>query len=266
MNTNNIENTKYPEMHLCINKGRIKVYNRLDCYFDDNQEFQLELYNPTQHKVLCKIQMNGALLSEAGLSLKPGERVYLDRFFDQARKFLYQTYVVDGSPETKEAIAKNGDIYVEFYKEDVIILYNHNLSTYISRSTPRSVNDLYKSSSTLGLASTSSITYSCNTTGDLHEGMAVGALYSDEYLSLDSVELNSTIIETGRIEMGSESSQELIKDEGKFKSYPFFSKYLKIRPKSQKPIESSEIRNYCGKCGTKARKGDLFCCKCGTEL
>ena len=60
---------------------------------------------------------NGKEISQAGLVIRPGQRIYLERYLDIAKKFKFETYEVEDSNESKEAIAKNGEVKVEFFYE-----------------------------------------------------------------------------------------------------------------------------------------------------
>jgi len=116
-----------PTANIAVNKSRIKIYeNDGDMptyYLQKGQEFQIELYNPTQGTVLAKIFLNNTAISQGGLVLKPGQRVFLDRYLDVAKKFLFDTYEVSNSEETKKAIEKNGDFKVEFFKEQLPVRF-----------------------------------------------------------------------------------------------------------------------------------------------
>jgi hypothetical protein len=86
----------------------------------NGSEFELELFNPKQSTVLSKIKINGSYICGGGIVLRPGERVYLERYLDDARKFLFETYNVDGnSSEVLKAIQNNGEVTVEFFDEYV---------------------------------------------------------------------------------------------------------------------------------------------------
>lgn len=109
-----------PQAYVAINKSRVKMYNKDSktpvFYLQKGQEFQLELFNPTTNSILAKIFLNGNAISQGGLVLRPGERVFLDRYIDVAKKFLFDTYEVGNTSEIKKAIEDNGDFKVEFYK------------------------------------------------------------------------------------------------------------------------------------------------------
>ena len=112
---------KVPTANLAVNKSRVKLYNKQGdlptYYLQKGQEFQIELFNPTTDTVLAKITLNGNVISQGGLVLNPGQRVFLDRYLDVAKKFLFDTYEVANTQEVKEAIVNNGDFKVEFYRE-----------------------------------------------------------------------------------------------------------------------------------------------------
>lgn len=115
---------KNPTANLAINKSRIKKYGKKKSipsyYLEKGQEFQIELYNPTQEKVLTTIKLNNNPIS-GGLILRPGERVFLDRFLDTNKKFLFDTYEVDNTKSARKAIEPNGDVEIAFFKEIIPI-------------------------------------------------------------------------------------------------------------------------------------------------
>lgn len=112
--TNNRKDKSQPS-----DKGRKSVKNG-KVYLDDGQEFEIELHNPLQECVLCDIKLNGQSISKNGLVLRPGQRFYLDCFIDDKKKFIFNTYEVENTLESSDAIAKNGVLEVFFYKEDVV--------------------------------------------------------------------------------------------------------------------------------------------------
>jgi hypothetical protein len=113
-------NQKQPIAHICINKSRVKIYDKETdpkIYLSKQTEFQIELFNPTTESILAKITLNGNVISQGGLVINPGQRIFLDRYLDVAKKFLFDTYEVSNTQEVKEAIVNNGDFKVEFYRE-----------------------------------------------------------------------------------------------------------------------------------------------------
>ncbi len=113
-----------------VTKSKQRLKQHIDTvYLNDGDEFEIELYNPTQNKVLAKIEMNGNSIGN-GIILRPGERVFLERYLDEAKKFLFETYVVNGNnEEVQQAIANNGDVVVKFYNEVVIPTYYNSGNT-----------------------------------------------------------------------------------------------------------------------------------------
>jgi hypothetical protein len=121
-----------PTANIAVNKSRIKVYNTKGemptYYLQSGQEFQIEIFNPTTEVVLAKITLNNKALSQGGLVLNPGQRVFLDRYLDVAKKFLFDTYEVANTNEVKKAIENNGDVKVEFFKERIPQYYGGTIT------------------------------------------------------------------------------------------------------------------------------------------
>ena len=108
---------------VAINKSLLKEYNNSDqnervVYLNNGDDFQIQLFNPERTTIGAEVYVNGEKLSGI-LVLKPGERIWLERFTDRAVKFKFSTYnVEDGySEEVQNAIADNGVITVKFFKE-----------------------------------------------------------------------------------------------------------------------------------------------------
>jgi hypothetical protein len=57
-------------------------------YLNNGDEFEIELFNPTISKVMAKIDLNGISIGP-GVVLRPGERVFLERYINEAKKFLF---------------------------------------------------------------------------------------------------------------------------------------------------------------------------------
>ena len=119
---------RVPSANICINKSRVKLYNKsgeMPTYYLQKQtEFQIELFNPTTDVVLAKITLNNNSISQGGLILNPGQRIFLERYLDIPKKFLFDTYEVSNTNEVKKAIENNGDFKVEFFKEKKQFYYN----------------------------------------------------------------------------------------------------------------------------------------------
>ena len=104
-------------------KGRKSIKSG-KVFLKDKEEFEIELFNPLTVSVLADIKLNGQSVSKTGLVVKPGQRVYLDCFIDDRKKFKFSTYEIENSSEALDATQNNGVLEVFFYKEDVITLNN----------------------------------------------------------------------------------------------------------------------------------------------
>ena len=98
-----------PTAHITKKKSRLKVYNGHSVFLNDKDNFEFEIHNPTNKTVLCKIKLNGEYISTGGIVLKPGQRVFLERFLDTNNKFEFSTYDVKDTSENRSAIDLNGD-------------------------------------------------------------------------------------------------------------------------------------------------------------
>jgi len=236
------------------NRNRVKVYQ------DKSSKSQVK-----QNQVLVKIWINNKLISSSGIILKPGQRAYLERYIDKSEKFTFSTYEVEDSKEAKEAIAKNGFVKVEFYDEYVpfSIAYTGAGSLNPSWTTVT----LVPSWTTQTVGSNSTITTGSSYYSQTGKN-AVGSLFSNDILNeatLDSDSLKS--IETGRVEGGKTSEQKLNTASGNFNTFPSNSAEVQILPASLKPAEISELRKYCGECGTRLKKSSWkFCPNCGAKF
>ena len=310
---------KVPTANLAVNRSRIKIYNKQGemptYYLQSGQEFQIELFNPTTDVVLAKIILNGKAISQGGLVLNPGQRVFLERYLDVAKKFLFDTYEVANTNEVKEAIKNNGDFKVEFYKErqpvyrNPFIILNGGSTTLNSGRTifggPNHDSGILRGSSAGGYvgqtttninAGSTFTTNSLNTLGNVTNTASYSAsipeanaffndtaAVMDGMLSLDDSNVNysqkstepiklkrstkSLLVETGRVEKGSNSEQKIKTIDKEFEFYSFHSIEYKMLPISQKVNTTDDInvKVYCTNCGSKLGKGDKFCSKCGTK-
>jgi hypothetical protein len=236
--------------HITVGKNRTKKGREV--FLKDGVEFEIELYNPTQKPVLAKIKINGSYISTSGVVVKPAQRVYLERYIDEPKKFKFETYNVSGSKEEIEhAIKNNGLIEIEFYNEAE--KQNFTLITGNGSGMWQSPNSFPPRDNFPWYTTTNFIQCSNTFTSDV--------TYSDNIKSLN---LN----ETGRVEMGSDSNQSFISVDMQFESYPITTSVYHILPYSSKPITSEEINtSYCTGCGLRRRKTAWsFCPKCGTKF
>lgn len=288
MKTNFKQEVAMPSANLTINKSRVKIYNKTGdlptYYLKKGQEFQIELFNPTADIILAKIKLNNKAISQGGLVLKPGERVFLERYLDVAKKFLFDTYEVSGGAEAQKAIEQNGDFSVEFYKERQVVP-NWNTNITLNNGTGNSwngpnirtfttnANDVKFGTTNIGATLYNSSTEVTLDNAFLTSTMDLG--FMDMELSRGispspqkkSLKKKSKSIETGRIEQGSYSNQEIKTVNYDFEYFPFHTLEYKILPESRKINTSSDIktRKYCTNCGKKQNPTNKFCANCGSK-
>jgi hypothetical protein len=251
-----------PTANIAVNKSRVKLYNKNGetptCYLQDGQEFQIEIFNPTTEPVLAKITLNNKLISQGGLVLNPGQRVFLDRYLDVAKKFKFETYEVSNTNEVKKAIKNNGNVKIEFFKENIIL----NMGNWAGSTT---YNRPYFNNPSWSIKGTSGA-YNANLT-------TTTCTYYNNNASLTSTIGNASLsipsnkIETGRVGEGSESNQKFQEVNNSFSFYAFHTVEYKLLPVSQKinTADDLNVKVYCTNCGTKLGKGHKFCSSCGTK-
>lgn len=305
-------NQPVPTANIAVSKSRVKLYTNKGqmptYYLQKGQEFQIELFNPTTDDILAKIYLNNKIISQGGLVLRPGQRVFLERFLDTNAKFLFDTYEVSGSDEVKAAIRENGDFRVEFHKAkkqlpvpdyyqkyyDYQQPYGGSFGgpTWINGSGIATYNStsLANSSTTLGngnITLTSSVSSNpilnisaSNSSSATLDMLSLNADSFNDVQNLKSQPISKSsplrsasapkkkiLVETGRVEQGSKSSQQLTTVNKEFE-YSYFHKVeAKLLPNSQKinTVEDLNVKKYCTNCGAKLAKGDKFCSQCGTK-
>ena len=295
---------------IAINKSIPKEYknsNSLDeriVYLDNGSEFQIQIFNPYDYVVGARIYINGVSMSYM-LVLRPGERIWLERYLDKSVKFRFETYEVDADEETKKAIQKNGEVKVVFYKEErkpepVLnpliycdyeysyseprpLRYSNTISTggnielnsvYKNDAQPKSFSGIHKFdcianfgevSSTNAMNTFSLSTSACNT-----------SFTTDRTLNYDKPlnKLRRTVntfssdkIETGRIEEGGYSNQQFKDVYRNFSSWSFSTETIKLLPTSQKQYNSNDLKkHYCNQCGRKINMKYTYCPYCGHKI
>lgn len=247
------------------NKNRQKIYKNqgIDTvYLNDNDNFELEFSNMTKNIVMIKIYMNDNLISDSGIIIKPGQTNFLERFIEDNKKFIYNTYKVEkDNKQVDEAIVNNGSIRVEFYNE---FFYNPTTtwSTYPSYvyynhviNNPYVINCNGTGTSLTGTLTTSN---TCSTFSNN---------YNTSTTNLNNDTIKTSLKETGIIGKGENSDQHFKNYNGTFEIIPFLTKEFKILPISEKMIEFKEIRNYCTGCSCRIRQENWkFCPKCGIKI
>lgn len=272
-----------PCAYITKNKQRVKQFGE-NVYLKDGSEFEIELYNPSRKTVLSKIKINGEFINGGGIILRPGERVFLERYIDVPHKFKFETYTVDDSNETMNAIANNGNVEILFYDEEdpIIQMLNNNLNwnpTYINNTG--SGGYVYGSTS-IDVVGNNFQTTSLNYLSDIncsHVNPDVTLSFSNNPRSSKfeskynqrprsrSFSKKSKSVETGRIEMGSSSDQTFKTVSKNFNSWTVSVSTWKILPESQKPFEKKDLVDRCPKCSTKIKKSSWkFCPECGHQI
>lgn len=249
---NNLNEGK-PSAHITKNRQRIKQFNG-KVYLNNGDEFEIELFNPTYHKITARITVNDESIGN-DLMLRPGERVFLERFTNNNnKKFVFKTYEINGNdPEAVKAIGANGCLSVNFYKEKaahhfgtVNVLENNLRQHDLNSSADPTFKYLYQTN------------YTCA------DNPVIGFCSTDFY----SPQASYSTAMTGRIEKGSESSQNFDTDySSQFEYFAFHSEHWQILPRENQPILSNEITLYCGHCGTKRKRNSyVFCPICGGKF
>lgn len=255
-----------PQAFVTKGKQRLKQHENNSVFLGNGDEFEIELFNPTHNKVKAEIEINGKRLN-SGIVLRPGERVFLERFLDNPVKFKFETYFVEGNDETvKRAIANNGKVSVKFFDESVYILptitwTNTDHFPYYNSNGIR-FGDTFTTSGSLDSIMNSTTSFFSQSNLDLSEKSKSTHKQVRGKKSLDTLSM-----ETGRIEKGSTSDQKFTYDQSTFNSYYSWSSEWEIKPISTKPIMKEDLVIYCTECGSKRKKDThKFCPQCGTKF
>lgn len=287
---------------IAINKSLLKEYKtNADprvVYMNNGDEFQIQLFNPEQDTIGAEVSINGNKIPGI-LVIRPGERIWLERYLTEQSKFKFTTYEVNNPDEDSSvarAIANNGIIEIKFYREKQK-RSNWNNITWNSRSS-----DFFTKLADYSWDVENNNTYKELTDNNALLNARISACDSDynnaTYLSLNTTccdtLTNSVLppthnthfstkrivpektyksatpisnkIETGRIDKGSYSNQKLEHVNIEFENWHFKKEVIKILPSSRKPYTSSDIKKiYCTNCGRKINTKYKFCPYCGTK-
>jgi hypothetical protein len=266
----NITNTwsapKRPEAFITKGKKRIKQFDG-QVYLSDGDEYEIELFNPTQEVVLAKIKIDGDYIAGGGIVLRRGERVFLERFLDSPEKFKFSTYVVNGNnTEVQDAIANNGYVEIEFYSEYKPTFPNRTLysgPSYTYSNSPSVINGNPITYTTTGNSGNFTLTSGTTSTSTFYNtSLTANTLEGPNIRNL------SNKVETGTTEKGSSSDQTFQHTNKTFNSFSFWNVAWQILPTSQKQYTAEEVgTNYCGNCGAKRKKSSFkFCPHCGNKF
>lgn len=243
-------------------KGRKSIKG--DKIYLDNGQFEIEIFNPLKESVLADIRLNGNSICKTGLVIKPGQRVYLDCFVDDRKKFIFQTYEIDGSQESLDATADNGLLEVFFYKEQAVTLQNWNdrfhkivIHEYYPVYYPRWYSYPYYGN-TITLNGNIGTTTTSNSTTmqkiDYANGLGGSSFYggtSFTNCSLTSSGTSDSVnayynsvagsLETGRVEKGEKSNQQFVDVDMEFEKNYIHHLVYQILPSSRKPKDIQEV-------------------------
>jgi hypothetical protein len=154
--------------------------------------------------------------------------VFLERFLDIDRKFLFETYDVDSNEINSKAIEDNGLVVVRFFTKFI--------PQYYDTTTTWSGNW------------SDNFTYYANTLG------------------IDNISCStSKKIETGRVEMGDVSNQSFGTSYEIFNPWSSWVSEWKILPYSNKDLTTDDLVKKCG-CGHKIKGNYKFCPQCGNQV
>jgi len=303
INVGSYTNNLQPRAYISISKNRQKVYQLMSnstgsnesgtVYLPNQAEFEIELFNPTNEKVLAIMTLNGKE-NEKGFILKPGQRFFLDRHLNENKKLLFDVYEVSTTnSDVQKAIKNNGNVKVEFYKEKtyqncssnitvnypvypnitinpypVYPTYPHNPFWY---STPIYCSSLSSSTASTGTGNINCCTTTTNatlgfvtlTSGVNHDSINVRSTNMNKKL------LSNKMEETGRVDKGSQSDQSFKETEFISESSPIATVEYKLLPISKKPLTSNDIfeeNKYCSDCGKLIKKNWKFCSFCGNKI
>ena len=267
---------------IAVNKSLLKEYSSSKyqrvVYLNDGDEFQIQLFNPEKFPIAAKIHLNGEELSDM-LVLRPGERIWLERYLDQARKFKFSTYEIEDSYEAKEAASLNGEVKIQFYRvktprQNRVINISCPIST-IGSPTSIYYNTINSSDGQVRSISEPELASNLNSVNLASSGMSEETWYKSSYISDTACNFyaSSTAvepersIETGRVEQGGYSNQKFSYVNYDFEDWSFRTETISILPLSRKPVTASDLKKkYCSNCGRKLSPKHKFCPYCGTKV
>ena len=252
---------RLPSVIVTAGGSEKKVYEGNDIFFNKGDNFELRFFNPLREKIGVEIIFNGQKKSAGLLIVNPGEDISLDRFLDDKKKMVFDTYHIDGNnPAAVAAAELNGDVIVNFFKEKFT---NHYYSQSFSNHY---YGDVDGTSGTSGADGTLSIPFQ----KDYWFPSGYGTEVTLDSLNTagDYLAESTSLTETGRVEKGDESTQNLNLVDIEFESTPFHSVHYNLKPTSTKGYTTAtEIRNYCPNCQYRIRnKAWNYCPKCSEKL
>jgi len=242
-----------PQAFISVRKNRVKTYNQFDnktrlLYLNDNQEFEIELDNPTNDTYLAQIYLNDKVIDYRGIVLRPGEHVYLDRHLDTPDKFKFSIYTVSKNRES--FTESNGLVEIRFFKEQHYFNFGgvtHSGYPCVNTITYPQYRTFYTDAGSTTTMGDTNISFCSSTT-------------------TANMNVDPAITETGTVEKGSESQQQLTTVNKDFESVITTTNTYKILPASIKPARKQDLRRYCTNCRTRIKHTWKFCCNCGEHI
>jgi hypothetical protein len=234
-----------PSAIITVAGSERKLYQDGQIFLQNGENFEIRFFNPLTEKIGVSITFNGVQKNDGLLILNPGQDITLDRFLGEKKKMVYETYTIDGNNQTAvEATKLNGLVEFKFYKEQS---YNYGRTMCYCDNTILNSN--------------------IGGTGIVYGGTSISTNYCDSSSSKIRGSKLSKSIETGRIEKGENSSQEIKSVNAQFETYPFHTINYYLKPNSLKPQTITEIKQYCTHCGYRLRKNTwLYCPKCSEKI
>ena len=269
-----------PLAKIAVNKSLLKEYSNSEyarvVYMKNNSEFQIQIFNPYDYTIGADISINGKQMSNR-IIIKPGQRIWLERYIDEPRKFLFSTYEVENTGEARHAIRNNGLISISFYKEKP---YTEPIHIYKSEPNWYGYNEMHLynncldgstnfcSSVTKGLGDVATTATAATYSVDSIQGTNTRCMAKKSLdLELSAARNINATIETGRIEKGSHSNQEFENVFIDFEYCSFALETIQILPESQKPYTDKDLKKvYCVNCGRKLNTKYKFCPYCGYRI
>jgi len=279
---------KIPTAIITVGGNEKKIYEGNQVFLNDGDNFEIRFFNPLQEKIGVEILFNGQSKNEGLLVLRPGEDITLDRFIGEKKKMKFDTYTIDGGDSVAVKAAEiNGLVEFKFYKENAFTTtYNPYYNKENAFTT--TYNPYYNlNSGTNTYGSRGIVTIDSVTIDNISDNISYSS-YSDYIAENLTQDINysgyladSTTIagnpkgtrnksfkkETGRVEKGPDSTQEMKTVDANFNIISFHSINYQMKPNSQKQTSVTEVRNYCSQCSYRIRKTTWkFCPKCGNNL
>ena len=273
-----------------MNKSLLKEFKKTDnngvnervVYLEDEDEFQIQIFNDQETEIGAKIFVNDELIGNTLLVIRPGERVWLDRYLDRALKFKFKTYEVNGnSRDVQRAIRNNGVVKVMLYRKQKEYNYVYSdwtrplfkMEEYPTYPQIYYCNEPSFSVSSCDL-SLGNANYYCGAVDAVASSISTGEYSTSTFTTTTKSDINNTIvkplskkIETGRISEGGHSDQEFDYVDMSFESFAFDTETIHILPKSTKPTKATDLQKvYCPNCGRKLKTKFNYCPYCGEKL